>query len=137
MSIVEERSISHLSDSILEKIFAHLTDRQLKDSCSRVNQQWNQSVCKGLVSRSMNERIDLRSFVRLVLRGRSAISRLPTELLLRLFRFYLNPLDLLRRCRPINQQWKHLTHDPTLWRSLNPINWAKGFFLSLSLSLLI
>ena len=63
---------------------------------------------------------------KLVLEQRSPISKLPDELLLRLFTFYLNPYDLFHRCIGVNKQWKSIVSDRSIWKIVNPINWARG-----------
>ena len=40
-------SINNLSNDNLQNIMKYLTDRQLKQSCLRVNKQWNQCASKG------------------------------------------------------------------------------------------
>jgi hypothetical protein len=40
-------SINNLSNNILEYIMKYLTDQQLKQSCLRVNKQWNKCASKG------------------------------------------------------------------------------------------
>jgi hypothetical protein len=64
--------------------------------------------------------------LKLVLEQRSPISQIPNEILLRLFTFYLNPYDLFNTCMGVNKQWKHIINDRTIWKIVNPINWAKG-----------
>jgi hypothetical protein len=61
------------------------------------------------------------------LEDRSPISQIPNEILLRLFTFYLNPLDLFNSCIRVNQQWKNIIQDQTIWKIVNPINWARGY----------
>jgi hypothetical protein len=43
-------SINNLSNEILEYIMKYLNDRQLKQSCLKVNKQWNQCASKGSLS---------------------------------------------------------------------------------------
>ncbi|KAL1022566.1 hypothetical protein UPYG_G00029350 [Umbra pygmaea] len=52
------------------------------------------------------------------------ISQLPTEVLLRLFR-YLSPEDLCR-CGQVCSAWSNLTKTGSLWRHLYPVRWARG-----------
>ncbi|CAF1504786.1 unnamed protein product [Adineta steineri] len=100
-------SINNLSNNILQSIMKYLTDRQLKQSCLRVNKQWNQCALK-------------------VLDTRSPISQIPNEILLRLFTYYLNPYDLFHSCIHVNKQWKNIINDKSIWKIVNPINWSKG-----------
>ena len=65
-------------------------------------------------------------FCKLVLKDRSPISRIPNEILLHLFKYYLNPYDLFVSCIRVNKQWKSIIKDETIWKVINPINWAKG-----------
>lgn len=63
--------------------------------------------------------------------------QLPNEILLKLFRSYLNPYDLLTSCIRVNRQWKDLIEDQIIWKIVNPINWARGFlFFHLPISML-
>jgi hypothetical protein len=64
--------------------------------------------------------------LKLVLEHRSPISQIPNEILLRLFTYYLNPHDLFSVCNRVNKQWKNIINDPTIWKIVNPINWARG-----------
>ncbi|CAF1183879.1 unnamed protein product [Rotaria sp. Silwood1] len=102
-------SINNLSNNTLQFIMKYLNDRQLKQSCLRVNKQWNQCALK-------------------VLRNRSPISQIPEEILLRLFKYYLNPYDLFNSCIHVNKHWKYIIKDKTIWNIVNPINWARGQF---------
>ncbi|XP_010870445.1 F-box/LRR-repeat protein 5 [Esox lucius] len=52
------------------------------------------------------------------------ISQLPTEVLLRLFR-YLGPEDLCR-CGQVCSSWSNLAKTGSLWRHLYPVRWARG-----------
>ncbi|KAJ7986524.1 hypothetical protein DPEC_G00340760 [Dallia pectoralis] len=52
------------------------------------------------------------------------ISQLPTEVLLRLFR-YLGPEDLCR-CGQVSSAWSNLSKTGSLWRHLYPVRWARG-----------
>ncbi|CAF5122231.1 unnamed protein product [Rotaria sp. Silwood1] len=102
-------TINNLSNNTLQFIMKYLNDRQLKQSCLRVNKQWNQCALK-------------------VLRNRSPISQIPDEILLRLFKYYLNPYDLFNSCIHVNKHWKYIIKDKTIWNIVNPINWARGQF---------
>ncbi len=64
--------------------------------------------------------------MKIVLENRSPISQIPNEILLRLFTYYLNPYDLFNSCIHVNKQWKNIINDRSIWRIVNPINWAKG-----------
>ncbi|XP_041861360.1 F-box/LRR-repeat protein 5 [Melanotaenia boesemani] len=52
------------------------------------------------------------------------ISQLPTEIVLRLFR-YLGPDDLCR-CSQVCSSWSQLAKTGSLWRHLYPVHWARG-----------
>lgn len=52
------------------------------------------------------------------------ISRLPAEIMLRLFR-YLGPDDLCR-CSQVCSSWLDLAKTGSLWRHLYPVRWARG-----------
>lgn len=65
-----------------------------------------------------------------VLRTRSPINRIPNEILLRIFKYHLNPVDLLSSCLQVNRKWKKLIEDKSMWKTVNPINWAKSLFFS-------
>jgi hypothetical protein len=64
--------------------------------------------------------------LKIVLDHRSPISQIPNEILLRLFTYYLNPSDLFNSCIRVNQRWKNIIQDKTIWKIVNPINWAKS-----------
>ena len=64
--------------------------------------------------------------MKLVLQHRSPICQIPDEILLRLFTYYLNPHDLFHSCIRVNQQWKNIIQDRSIWKIVNPINWARG-----------
>ncbi|CAF1471297.1 unnamed protein product [Rotaria magnacalcarata] len=100
-------SIDSLPNNILQFIMNYLPDRQIKQSCLRVNKQWNQCASK-------------------VLKHRSPISQLPDEIVLRIFKLYLNPYDLFHSCIRVSKQWKYIIKDKTIWKTINPINWARG-----------
>ncbi|CAF1673172.1 unnamed protein product [Rotaria magnacalcarata] len=100
-------NINSLSSDILQYIMKHLTDRQLKQSCLRVNKQWNQCASKAL-------------------KNRSPITQFPDEILLRLFNYYLNPYDLFHSCVTVSKQWKFIINEKTIWKTVNSINWARG-----------
>jgi len=79
------------------------------------------------------KRIDF--VLKIVLDHRSPISQIPNEILLRLFTYYLNPYDLFNSCIRVNQRWKNIIQDKTIWKIVNPINWAKSkHFISFHLS---
>lgn len=117
-------SINHLSKEILEHVMKYLSSDQLRQSCLRVNKQWNLCATKGscplLLWREGNV------LVRTVLQGRSPICSIPDEILLRLFTFYVNPSDLFRSCVRVNKRWNQICQDRTIWKIVNPINWSKG-----------
>ena len=119
---------SDFSEGILENILQHLTDRQIKQSCLTLNKQWRQCALKGsllaIAHHLCSPPLPL-SFLS-VLESRSSIGQLPNELLLRLFKYYLTPLDLLQSSIRVNRLWKSLVHDSTIWKTVNPINWARG-----------
>ncbi|CAF4162802.1 unnamed protein product, partial [Rotaria socialis] len=100
-------SIDSLPHNILQFIMNYLPDRQIKQSCLRVNKQWNQCASK-------------------VLKQRSPISQLPDEIVLRIFKLYLNPYDLFNSCIRVSKQWKYIIKDKTIWKTINPINWTRG-----------
>uniref|UniRef100_A0A7N6BRH8 F-box/LRR-repeat protein 5 n=1 Tax=Anabas testudineus TaxID=64144 RepID=A0A7N6BRH8_ANATE len=52
------------------------------------------------------------------------ISQLPTEIMLRLFR-YLGPEDLCR-CSQVCSSWSELAKTGSLWKHLYPVRWARG-----------
>ncbi|XP_008335955.1 F-box/LRR-repeat protein 5 [Cynoglossus semilaevis] len=56
------------------------------------------------------------------------ISQLPTEILLRFFR-YLSPQDLCR-CSQVCSSWSQLSKTGSLWRHLYPVHWARGDYYS-------
>uniref|UniRef100_H3DJX9 F-box/LRR-repeat protein 5 n=1 Tax=Tetraodon nigroviridis TaxID=99883 RepID=H3DJX9_TETNG len=56
------------------------------------------------------------------------ISQLPTEIMLRLFR-YLGPEDLCR-CSQVCSSWSELAKTGSLWRHLFPVRWARGDYYS-------
>ncbi|KAM4629791.1 F-box/LRR-repeat protein 5 [Polymixia lowei] len=56
------------------------------------------------------------------------ISQLPTEIMLRLFR-YLGPEDLCR-CSQVCSSWSELAKTGSLWRHLYPVRWARGDYYS-------
>ncbi|KAG7514547.1 F-box/LRR-repeat protein 5 [Solea senegalensis] len=56
------------------------------------------------------------------------ICQLPTEILLRLFR-YLSPQDLCR-CSQVCSSWSELAVTGSLWRHLYPVHWARGDYCS-------
>ncbi|XP_030642711.1 F-box/LRR-repeat protein 5 [Chanos chanos] len=56
--------------------------------------------------------------------GSKHISQLPTEVLLRMFR-YLGPEDLCR-CGQVCSTWAELAKTGSLWRHLYPVRWARG-----------
>ncbi len=65
--------------------------------------------------------------MKIVLETRSPISQIPNEILLRLFTYYLNPYDLFNSCIRVNKQWRNIINDRSIWKIVNPINWAKGY----------
>jgi len=65
--------------------------------------------------------------LKIVLETRSPISQIPNEILLRLFTYYLNPYDLFTSCIRVNKQWRNIINDRSIWKIVNPINWAKGY----------
>jgi len=103
----------------------YLTDQQLKQSCLTVNKQWNQCALKGFIRKNFYFKFFFFS-LKIVLENRSPISQIPNEILLRLFIYYLNPYDLFNSCIHVNKQWKNIINDRSIWRIVNPINWAKG-----------
>jgi len=107
VSINRNESMNYFSDEIFEHIFHYLTDEQIHRSCLTVNKQWNHCASK-------------------VLRTRSPINRIPNEILLRIFKYHLNPVDLLSSCLQVNRKWKKLIEDKSMWKTVNPINWAKN-----------
>ncbi|XP_029003043.1 F-box/LRR-repeat protein 5 [Betta splendens] len=56
------------------------------------------------------------------------ISQLPTEIMLRLFR-YLGPADLCR-CSQVCSTWSELAKTGFLWKHLYPVRWARGDYYS-------
>ena len=38
---------------------------------------------------------------------------------------HLNPRDLCRSAQ-VCKQWSEVTMDPSLWRNLHPVEWARG-----------
>ncbi|KAK7919321.1 hypothetical protein WMY93_010605 [Mugilogobius chulae] len=56
--------------------------------------------------------------------ARPHITQLPTEIMLRLFR-YLGPEDLCR-CSQVCSSWSELAKTGSLWRHLYPVHWARG-----------
>lgn len=97
---------------------------QIKRSCLSINQQWNQCSNRGSSTPKTGLLFDYWSY--LVLEHRSSISRIPNEVLLKLFRFYLSPFDLLRSCLTVNRRWFNLVRNKSLWTRVNPIDWSRG-----------
>lgn len=128
-SIHRQEAINSFSNEIFENIFRHLTDDQIKKSCLTVNRQWNTCASKGLcLLFDSIPSIHLNEIV-LVLQSRSPIHRIPNEILLRIFKYHLNPYDLFHSCLSVNQKWKKIIEDQSMWKSINPINWARGSFV--------
>jgi hypothetical protein len=103
----------------------YLTDQQIKQSCLIVNKQWNQCALKGFII-FLKIIFNFLFFLKIVLEDRSPISQIPNEILLRLFTYYLNPYDLFNSCIRVNKQWQNIIKDRTIWKIVNPINWARG-----------
>lgn len=57
--------------------------------------------------------------------GQKSISDLPEEILVRLFEYINDPRELLRAAR-VNKRWNQVVFTPRLWRTICPIQWAKG-----------
>ncbi|CAF2188694.1 unnamed protein product [Rotaria magnacalcarata] len=78
-------NINSLSSDILQYIMKHLTDRQLKQSCLRVNKQWNQCASKAL-------------------KNRSPITQFPDEILLlsKQWKFIINEKTIWKTVNSIN-----------------------------------
>lgn len=51
--------------------------------------------------------------------------QLPSEMVVQVFS-YLGPRDLTR-CARVSKRWNVLAYSPELWRSVYPVNWARGF----------
>src|SRR5438128_2692948 len=71
-------SINNLSNEILQNVMKYLTNQQLKQSCLRVNKQWNQCALQGFVL-FFRKNFLLKFFfsLKLVLEHRSPISQIP------------------------------------------------------------
>lgn len=51
---------------------------------------------------------------------------LPDEVWLQVFSF-LNPLEL-SHCAKVSKHWNQMAMDPSLWTSIHPVAWSKGFW---------
>ncbi|XP_023230434.1 F-box/LRR-repeat protein 5-like [Centruroides sculpturatus] len=50
--------------------------------------------------------------------------RLPPEVIVNIFSFL--PIPDLLRCSEVCQKWSQFVYDPSLWRNIYPIHWARG-----------
>lgn len=52
--------------------------------------------------------------------------RLPPEVIINIFSFL--PIPDLLRCSEVCQKWSQFVYDPSLWRNIYPIHWARGIW---------
>uniref|UniRef100_A0AAV2KSM6 F-box/LRR-repeat protein 5 n=1 Tax=Knipowitschia caucasica TaxID=637954 RepID=A0AAV2KSM6_KNICA len=120
-------------------LMEYFSYEELKDIKKQViaqhssQQQWDSSaeVLKGLSLWSQAEELhkafkysDHEKADYVDRNAQAHISQLPTEIMLRLFR-YLGPEDLCR-CSQVCRSWSELAKTGSLWRHLYPVRWARG-----------
>uniref|UniRef100_A0A672I3M8 F-box/LRR-repeat protein 5 n=1 Tax=Salarias fasciatus TaxID=181472 RepID=A0A672I3M8_SALFA len=128
-------------------LMQYFTYEELKDikkqviaqHCTQQQQQWScaTEMLKGLSLWSQAEELhkafkyadhEKTDYERIVSNSSAHIFQLPTEIMLRLFR-YLGPEDLCR-CSQVCSSWSELAKTGSLWRHLYPVRWARGDYYS-------
>ena len=118
-------------DPVFNEFEASLEDlRFRKTYCEEVEEKQKKKASSTLQTSSSSSVSDHPSATstsssRIPSSNTKTICDLPSEILAKLFGYLIDPRDLLRAAR-VNKRWNESAFQPKYWKTICPIQWARG-----------